>query len=322
MPYNNLTDRSEVAGLIPEQVSRDMLSNVATQGSAALQLFKRVPVGANQVRFPVLSALPMAYWVTGDTGLKQTTEMAWDNKFLNVEELAVIVPFPENVVDDMQSGGAGIDVWAEVQTSVEEAIARAFDAAVFFGINAPASFPVDVTDAAAAAGNTYAQGATAAEGGVQDDLDAAIGLVEADGYDPTGIVAARSLRGLLRRARDSQGRRLDGISGDMTQYMGLDVAYTMRGMFPNAASPAVNPRAFVGDWSQFVVGVRQDIRFKLLDQAVIQDGAGAIVYNLAQQDMVAMRLTFRAGWQVSAGISYDQPVAANRYPAATMTYVN
>ena len=89
MAYNNLTSRTDVEALIPEEVSRTMLGK-ETHGSAVLDLFRRVPVSRNQVRFPVLSALPTAYWVSGDTGLKQTTEVAWANKFLNIEELAVI----------------------------------------------------------------------------------------------------------------------------------------------------------------------------------------------------------------------------------------
>ena len=72
------------------------------------------------------------------------------------------------------------------------------------------------------------------------------------------------------------------------------------------------------DPSEFVLGVRQDITYKILDQAVIQDNTGAIVYNLAQQDMVAMRVVFRVGWQVSNTLNYDQAVEANRYPAAVV----
>jgi hypothetical protein len=72
----------------------------------------------------------------------------------------------------------------------------------------------------------------------------------------------------------------------------------------------------MGDWSQFVVGVRQDITMKILTEAVIQDNTGAIVYNLAQQDMTAIRLTFRVGWQVSNTINNDQPTEASRYPVA------
>jgi hypothetical protein len=51
---------------------------------------------------------------------------------------------------------------------------------------------------------------------------------------------------------------------------------------------------------------------------VIQDNTGAIVYNLAQQDMSALRLTLRVGWQVANTINYDQPVEASRYPAGVL----
>lgn len=311
MPYNNLISRTDADALIPEEVSRDMMGRIRVV-SAALTMFRRVPVARAQVRFPVLSALPIAYWVTGDTGLKQTTEANWANKFLNIEELACIVPIPESVLDDVD-----FDVWAEIRPDIEEAIGRALDDAVFFGTNAPASFPDDLTTAVAAAGNATTANATQAQGGVQDDIDEAIGVVEADGFDPTGIVAARSLKGALRRARDTTGQRLAGLNATITEYEGLDIAYPMRGLFPTGAG---NVQAFIGDFTEFVLGVRQDFTYKVLTEAVIQDGAGAIVYNLAQQDMVALRVKFRAGWQVSNRINHDNPTEATRYPVATLLY--
>jgi hypothetical protein len=89
----------------------------------------------------------------------------------------------------------------------------------------------------------------------------------------------------------------------------------MRGLWPTGGGAARRSRSTA---TQFVVGVRQDITWKLLDQAVIQDNTGAIVYNLAQQDMVAMRMTMRVGWQVANTINYDQPVEASRYPAGVL----
>lgn len=311
MPYDSLTSRADSAALVPEDVSRAMLGRVRRETSAALQLFNRVPVVGAQTRFPILSALPVAYWVTGDTGLKQTTEVAWANKYLNVEELACIVPMPITVVDDLDANG--VDAWGEIQPDVEEAIGVALDSAIFFGTNAPDSFPDDLLTATNAAGNTVTEGATAAEGGIGDDLDELIGLIEDDGYDPTGIVAARSLKGKLRRARTTTGEKL--VQSPYTEYEGLDIAYFMRGAWPTAVSTV---RAFVGDFTEFVVGVRQDVRFDLFDTGVIQDGEGAIVYNLLQQDMVAARFTFRAGWQVSNRINRDQPTEANRYPAGRL----
>jgi HK97 family phage major capsid protein len=297
---------------MPEEVSSAFLGSL-NDTSAVLNRFTRVPVGKAQVRFPVLSALPIAYWVTGDTGLKQTTEVNWANKYLNVEEIAVIVPVPDNVIDD-----ADEPIWAQVRPLCEQAAGRLLDATVFFGTNAPASFPTNVTAAAASASNTITIGTNAAAaGGIVGDNSDLLSAVEADGYDPTSGVAARTLRGRVRQARNSQGERFDEvtIAADSVDIDGVTYEFPMRGLWPTG-SGAVQAIAF--DPSEFVVGVRQDVTWKLLDQAVIQDNTGAIVYNLAQQDMQALRLTMRVGWQVANTINYDQAVEASRYPAGIL----
>lgn len=318
MPYNNITTRGDVEATIPEEVSREMLGK-KTQQSAVLSLFGRVPVSRNAVRFPILSALPVAQWVTGDTGLKQTTEMAWKNKFMTIEELAVIMPVPENVVDDME-----MDVWDTSEPFIVEAFHKALDTAAFFGTNAPSSFPLAILPACIAAGNVVTEGtATAAQGGYFGDLDNLIGAVEEDGFDVTGFVAARAARRRLRAARDSQGRKLDvgRLSGDLSTLDGAPIAYPMRGAWATSGGAGTNVRMFAGDFAnEFKVGVRQDITFKVLDQAVIQDNAGNIVFNLAQQDMVAMRVKFRVGWQVANTLNDDNPDDATRYPAAALVF--
>lgn len=316
MPYNNVISRTEAAAEIPEEVSRVLVNRVADD-SAALRLFRRVPIQRGQARMPVLSALPLAYFVAGDTGLKQTSEVNWTNKFLNVEEIATIIPIPDAVVADMD-----VNVWDEAMPYLVEAVGRTLDAAVFFGVNAPASWPTNVSDAAAAAGNTVTEGLAATAGGFFGDIDAAIATVENDGFDLTGFVAARSARGRFRAARDSQGRQLDEnrVAPDLNSLDGDPVVYPMRGLFPSGGAAGTNVRLFAGDWSQFVLGVRQDITMKVLTEAVIQDNTGTIVYNLAQQDMTALRLTFRVAWQVANLINYDQSVEANRYPAARLVY--
>jgi HK97 family phage major capsid protein len=313
--YDNIISRTDAGGLIPEEVSKQMLTNLQerAEGSAARKLFRSVPVGRAQVRFPVLSALPVAYWVTGDTGLKQTSEVNWANKFLNIEELAVIIPIPENVLDDTDT-----PIWDQVQPLCEEAAARLIDGTVFFGTNAPASFPTNVVAAAIAAGNTTTRGTNnAANGGIVGDHSAMLATLEADGYDATGGLANRTVRGFVRQARNSQGDRYGEIMVDQTavEIDGVRYTHPMRGLWPTASGSA---ELIALDGAEFVIGIRQDISWKLLDQAVIQDNTGAIVYNLAQQDMVAMRMTMRAGWQVSNAINYDQAVEANRYPAAVL----
>jgi HK97 family phage major capsid protein len=308
--YDNLTSRTDAAARIPERVVNDILGK-ATEESAVLTLFRRVPVSSAQTRMPILSALPVAYWVTGDTGLKQTTELAWANKYLNVEEIAVILPIPNNVADDID-----FNIWDEAKPLLSEAVGRVLDTAVFFGTNAPSSFPTNIAAAAAAAGNTNAEGNTAAQGGFFGDIDEAIALIEADGYDMNGIVARTSAKSKFRGARNADGDRIDAarIGGDLGSLDGARIVYTMRGLWPATI------RLFVGDFNEFVVGIRKDVTFEMFREGVIQDQTGAIIFNLMQQDTSAMRLTFRAGWQVSNRINNEQAVEANRYPVASLTF--
>ena len=74
-----------------------------------------------------------------------------------------------------------------------------------------------------------------------------------------------------------------------------------------------------GDFKQLVYAIRQDITYKVLDQAVIQDAGGNTIYNLAQQDMVALRAVMRLGFALPNPINRLQGTAANRSPFAVLT---
>lgn len=313
MPYDNIISRTDAAGLIPEEVSNEFLK-YATAESAAMQLFRKISVGRAQTRFPVISALPTAYWVDGDTGQKQTTEVNWSSKYLNIEEIACIVPIPENVVDDVD-----FDIWDAIRGPVAEAIGRTLDAAIFFGTNAPASFPTAVYTALDTAANDVTEGTAAASGGYMADIDAALSAMEADGYEADSWLAATTFKGKLRGARASDGQRLDvgRVSADLSMIDGMKGIYPMRGLWPTTTG-SVSPRVIFLQSDQFVLGIRKDITMKILTEGVIQDDSGTIVYNLAQQDMVAARFTFRAGWQVANVINRDQGTESARYPAASI----
>ena len=84
---------------------------------------------------PVLDMLPLAYFVNGDTGQKKTSKMMWDKKFITAEEIAVIIPIPEAVLDD-----SDYDIWGEVRPRVQEAFGKVIDGAVLFDVNKPDSW--------------------------------------------------------------------------------------------------------------------------------------------------------------------------------------
>jgi HK97 family phage major capsid protein len=313
VPYNDVIDRTGAAAMIPEQAAREIFAEAAEE-SAFMNLARRLPdMARGQVRIPVLSALPIAYFVTGDTGLKQTTDMAWENVYINAEEIAVIVPIPEAVLAD-----ADYDIWAEVRPRVAEAIGYTVDRAIFHGTNKPASWPTGIVAASLAAANQV--DSSVHTGDIYDEIfgpTGVIALLEADGYMSTGFVGAMSLRGALRGLRETAtGQPIFTTSLQARGQYALDgetiVFPTNGGIDPTAVT------LIAGDWTRAVYAVRQDVTFKLLTEAVIQDNLGAIVYNLAQQDMVALRATFRMGWAVPNPINRLQPTAASRYPFATL----
>lgn len=274
-------------------------------------------IPAQKHKIPVLDLLPTAYFVSGETGegsFKKTTKMQWAKKYVTAEEIAVIVPIPEDVLDD-----ASYPIWSEVMPRVTEAIGICIDDAVLHGVNAPASWPTDIVAGAAAAGNSVVLG-TGVD--LYDDLlgeSGVISKVEADGYMARGHVGSIAMRGKYRGLRDADGqpifKRVSGVQGS-TDYE-LDGGPIM---FPeNAVMEGVNTLQVSGDFSQAVWAWRRRMTIKVLTEAVIQDPSdGSIVYNLAQQDMVALRIVVRMGWQLPNPINRHQAVEANRYPFATL----
>jgi HK97 family phage major capsid protein len=311
MPYNSLIQRSDVAARIPSRISNIMLNSLR-DSSAALTLGNRIPLPAGTNTFPVLSALPTAYWVNGDTGLKQTTTMAWAQKTITVEELAAIVPVPDNVFDD-----SDFDIWEEVRPALETAIAREIDKTVLLGLNKPASFPPGVAVGATTApiANTVTIGtATAADGGITKDISDLFGKLEAEGYYPNKGVANAALRGVVRNMSLVPAQNVPGGASQVStnDWFGADISYPMRGAWPAVATGAVE--AIVGDFDQMVIGIRKDFTWKLLTEGVLTDNTNAIMFNLPQQDMTALRVTFRMGWQIANPINWDQPDPTKRYP--------
>ena len=286
----NITNRADAEAIIREQVASNIFQD-APKHSVFLSMAKKLPkMTSNQTRMRVLDFLPTAYWVNGDTGMKQTTRQAWDNVFINAGELAVIVPISEAVLSD-----AEFDIFGEVTPRVMEAIGQKVDAAVIFGDNRPAEWGLDIISRARQAGNNVSPTTG------KDYYDLILGengvfsKVEDDGYGVTGALAPMNFKSKLRGLRDKTGQPIfKSNMQDVARYSLDGAAIT----FPeNGAFYANIAQLVVGDFSQAVYAIRQDITVKILDQGVIQDpDTKEIIYNLAQQDMTALRIVFRMGW--------------------------
>lgn len=314
--------RTGAEALMPEEYQREIIQSVP-ESSSVMTLGYRAPNMARaQRRIPVLSVLPTAYFTNpgpgdvGDLGWKKTTRMMWENKYLDAEELNVIVAIPEAVFDD-----SDYDLWAEIKPKLLEAYGLAFDQAVYYGINAPAVWPTNLVAACQAAGNVVTLGSL---GDIFDDImgeNGVIAKVEEDGFMVNGHVSAMNMRSKLRGLRDSQSQPIfkalakEGMQGS--------TIYTLDGeqmIFPrNGSIVPTRSMMISGDWSKLIYAIRKDITWKLLDQAIIQDPTtGEIVYNLAQQNMIGLRSCMRIAWQVPNPINRLNEDDDTRYPFATL----
>ena len=72
--------REKAEALIREQLTNTIQQDVP-KNSIVMQLGTRLAnMTSNQTKIPVLSMLPLAYWVNGDTGMKQTSKQEWDRR--------------------------------------------------------------------------------------------------------------------------------------------------------------------------------------------------------------------------------------------------
>jgi HK97 family phage major capsid protein len=316
---------------MPEEFQREIIQNVPEM-SAVMSLATRAPnMSRAQRRIPVLSVLPTAYFLNpgpaarsdaSDITRKKLTRQLWENKYLDAEELAVIVVVPENVLED-----SDYDIWGEVKPKLLEAFGLAFDQAVFYGTNAPAIWPDAIVPASVAVNNYVALGSL---GDLYDDIMGDGGLiakVEEDGFMVNGHVSAMTMRGKLRGLREKSA---DGTNGGQPIFKALykegvqgATRYELDGermIFPRNGSIDPSQSLLIsGDWSQLVYAIRKDITWKILSEAVIQDPVtGEILYNLAQQDAVAIRAVMRLAWQVPNPINRLQTDESERYPFAVL----
>ena len=303
--------RSGTEAIIPEEVSHEIIQGAVAQ-SAVLSIFRRLPnMASNKYKMPVLDMLPMAYFVNGDTGQKKTTKMAWKNKYIIAEEIAVIVPIPEAVLDDARD--SGYDIWSEVTPRVQESFGKVIDNAIMFDVQKPSTWRDGLVKSAIAAGNVVTS-----TGDIFIDLFGEDGLeakVENSGFIPNGAISSVQMRGKLRGVRDDNKNPIfmKSMSDGNTTYAldGMPMSFLVNGAWDTTKAHMI-----MGDMSQAVYSIRQDMTVKLLTEAVIQDTDGSIIYNLAQQDMVALRFVMRLGWELPNPINALSPNEATRFPFA------
>lgn len=312
MANNNAgISRQDAQVLIETQVADGIFQEVV-KSSKALSAMVRLPnMTSKQTKTRVLDTLPKAYWINGDTGKKSITRVAWKDKFITAAEVAVIIPIPEAVLDD-----ASIDIIGQVRPLVIQAFDQKIDEAIIGGVDKPLEWDAGLVDLARNYNHEVKFNPTKSptelwtkvldEGGV-------FSKVEDDGFNVNKIVGSLKLKSKLRSMVDTTGRRIENST---TELEGAPIIYADNGSWDD-----LNTMMLAGDFTKAVFAIRQDLTMKKLTEAVIQDpSTGEIIYNLAQQDMIALRFVMRLGWATMNPVTTMNGDFATRFPFSILTY--
>ncbi len=315
MSYAGATQTNVLATLRDEYSAQ--IVDGALQQSAVLPLMKRLPdITHRREVIPVLSSLVQAYFpgVDGSNDIPaaiNTSGISWEGVNLYAEKVAALVPLPKDAVED-----SDYDIEGQVVPAMKEALATVIDAAILHGTNKPTNWPDSLYTTAGAASQVIS---LAAYPDLYDALlgsNGAFGLVESDGFMVNGMVIHPTMLAAVRECRSSGGIPIFAPTpNEAVKYSanGVPMSVAMNGVVGSANSAY----AFVGDFQQAVYAVRKDMEFDILKEATIT--AGTVTINLAQSEMIAIKVVMRMGWQLPNPINRMQAVKANRCAFSVLT---
>jgi HK97 family phage major capsid protein len=309
MAINQISRHSGTDPLVPQPLIADVIKELP-RASAALNLCRRVPMSTKTSRQPVLSVLPDAYWVAGDTGQKSTTKADWDNVELVAEELAVIIPVPDAYMDD-----SAVPIWSEVRPLIVQAFGQAIDRAVLFGVSKPSTWTSEaIIPGIIAAGNTVAEG---------DDIGVSIaGMGEklaGEGFNLNSYASRPGFHWKLAAARTLAGYPIYG-AGDLANGIPSSLYGRQLAEVENGSWPMDNAVELIGgEFNKAIIGMRQDMTFRVFTEGVISNPDGSIAINLMQQDATALRVVMRLGYALANPVTVMQADAKKRFPFVGLT---
>jgi HK97 family phage major capsid protein len=296
---------SDFSGIIPHEYSQQIIEEV-TQQSTVLQLAQLMPMGTRITEIPIAGTLPSAQWITGTNlppggpGRKQYTDLKLSPQVITAEEIAAVVAIPDQYLEDNT-----INLWTWARSRLAEAIAVRLDETVLFGgAGIPATFPVGGVAAAA-----YSLPVTVGIDAV-DGVNRAMGAVEAQGLAVNGHAADLSVKSMLRGVRDETGALLLGTeqadAGARPTLYSVPIAYS-------AFAQVTAAELFTGAWQYLVIGVRQDIRFRIEPAGVIADASGAVQVSGFQDNVTPCKIWARFACGIVKPVTKRVPAGATPF---------
>lgn len=294
--YNYTGDDARGGYLIPEELMTEVLRVAEKQYGLARREMRYLPFSGpgNERKIPTLATSVSVSWVN-EAGAKPGTNPVFGLVTQTLKKLAAIIPFTEELLED-----SAINLTAFVAELFAEAVAKEEDAQFFYGTGSPWTGIL----------NNGSVGSVALGTGLGVSSVSFEKLIDMQDECPTGALPGakyymnRQIFSYLRKLRADAVSAADGAGVFLLPPSKTDIEDILG--FPIEFSDSFPGKTLTGASKPFVVfgnlklacifGDKQQIRAKILDQATITDGDGVTTINLAQEDMVAIRLEERVGY--------------------------
>lgn len=273
---NLLTTSSLV---LPTELSEGIFKR-AYEGSAVARLAIAKPQKFGTSEAMVLEGTPRAELV-GEGAQKSASDVAIAKKVVTPRKLQTTVRVSDEVRwadEDYQLG-----VLDTVSEAIGDSLARALDLVAIHGIN-PLTGAVapSITDAIKTSTLIAERGADA-----ELDIEAAVALLLAKHYKPTGIALDNMFAWGLATERYADGRKKFpevGMTNELYTFAGIAAATTDAVSGQPEIEVASNIHAIVGNWDMLKWGVQRQVKLRVFDSGD-PDGQG----DLARNNQIALR---------------------------------
>ncbi len=262
--------------LVDAPLSREIFKNIQNK-SIIIPSLRKIRMASATLTIPGIDEEPIANWVSTEGATKDIDTESIKQLVLTAEELAIVVPVTEIMLEDSIT-----DVIAMIREEIEDTFVEVLEQS-YLGYFATTPFAITISNAVPAA-NIIAFG-TGAD--LVVDISQALSRLEVNGFmDNIEFKTHPIVRGLLRDLRGTDGHPLfqPGNATAPDTFFGHPISYSRN--FQQTGSPAAY-ELIVGRWDWVIEGVRNELKIKVFDAGIVGN------HNLIMQDKIAVRATIR-----------------------------
>lgn len=283
---------SESGGLfVPPELSGELIQLIH-DGGCVEGFAKHYPMKREQLIIRTIAASAEASWV-GAQCVKPVDAPSFGAVELTARKLAVIVPFEDQLLEDMDT-----DLAAETKADIAKVFVEEIDKTMMgYVLNSPFDDSISGNTPNA---HTIVSGSDPDNVDLAGDISAAISQVEIDGYDPNGMIAHKGIKHKLRNLRDGDNNLIFtqdlGACTPQTKYClwGVPICFTNQA---DAQSSPAGYEILVADFNYVLVGDRTGIQIATSNSAILTSGSLESI-NMFTQDMTAYRFVIRKAFEI------------------------